>query len=64
MTNEEALESLLDNAESGYVDIEEVKLVFAEIQSNSDEDCISRAEAIEINKKYHGQMPNDINHQI
>lgn len=28
------------------------------------EDCISRAEAIEINKKYHGQMPNDINHQI
>ena len=27
-------------------------------------DCISRAEVIEINKKYHGQMPNDINHQI
>lgn len=28
------------------------------------EDCISRAEAIEINEKYHGQMPNDINYQI
>lgn len=42
MTNEKALETLLDNAENGYVDIEEVKLVFAEMQSNSDEDCISR----------------------
>ena len=42
MTNKEALESLMDKAENGYVDIEEVKLVFAEMQSNSGEDCISR----------------------
>lgn len=45
MTNKEALESLMDNAENGYVDIEEVKFVFAEMQSNSDEDCISRKDA-------------------
>lgn len=47
MTNEEALETLLDNAENGCVDIEEVKLVFAELQNNSDEDCISRKDLIE-----------------
>lgn len=47
MTNKEALESLMDNAENGYVDIEEVKFVFAEMQSNSDEDCISRADMLD-----------------
>ena len=46
MTNKEALENLMDNAENGYIDIEEVKFVFAEMQNNSDEDCISRAEAL------------------
>lgn len=53
MTNREALESLMDKAENGYVDIEEVKFVFAEMQNNSDEDCISRAEAIKTMEFYH-----------
>ena len=48
MTNEEALETLLDNAENGFVDIEEVKLVFAELQSNSDEDHISRKAVLDM----------------
>ena len=27
-------------------------------------DCISRQAAIEINRSYHGQMPNEVNHRI
>lgn len=44
--------------------IEVSKIISKGIPLEECEDCISRAEAIEINKKYHGKMPNDINHQI
>jgi hypothetical protein len=42
MTREEAFKTLVDNAENGYVDIEEVKLVFSELEQESCEDAISR----------------------
>ncbi|MCR5329597.1 MAG: hypothetical protein K6E62_00210 [Lachnospiraceae bacterium] len=38
MTTREALTTLLDNAENGCIDIEEVKLVFAELEQNYCED--------------------------
>ena len=52
MTREEALETLIDNAENGYVDIEEVKLVFSELEQKPCEDAISRAEAIRVASGY------------
>lgn len=48
MTREEALETLIDNAENGCVDIEEVKLVFAELEQKPCEDAISRKEVLEL----------------
>ena len=35
MTKEEALQTLLDNAENGMVDVEEIKLIFAEMKSET-----------------------------
>ena len=64
MTREEALETLIDNAENGCVDIEEVKLVFAELEQKPCEDAISRKAVLDINESHHGQMPNHTNHQI
>ena len=47
MTREEALKTLIDNAENGYVDIEEVKLVFSALEQEACEDVISRQAAID-----------------
>lgn len=76
MTNEEAIEYNKNLRE--YMRITDTESEFKFLKENYEaldmgikaleqepcEDCISRAKAIEINKKYHGQMPNDINHQI
>lgn len=66
MTNNEIISSLRGLIGKYNLTDEEWQTIEKTIKvlSNSDEDCISRAEAVEINKKYHGKMPNDINHQI
>jgi DNA-directed RNA polymerase subunit RPC12/RpoP len=52
MTREEALETLLDNAEGGYVDVEEIKLVFAVLEQEPCEDCISRQAVLDLIADY------------
>lgn len=42
MTIHEALETLLDNVENGMIDVEEVKIVFAELEREPCEDAIIR----------------------
>lgn len=34
------------------------------LEQNPCEDCVSREEVIKINQKYHGYMPNEVNHKM
>ena len=47
MTREEALKTLIDDAENGYVDIEEVKLVFSALEQETCEDAVGMEEELD-----------------